>query len=168
MEDKKIKRQNIYKVIMLVVLTATIVFMLTTFMMYNKFESVYKNSDTDKTATVDSNSMIKTLQSFKAMLNEKYIGEINDEKLLEGAIKGYIDGLDDPYTEYLTKEEMEAFTEETNAEYVGIGVYIKRQIKQHIVNSRSHEKLSSTRSRNAGRRHSRKNRWRGLFGRTAK
>ena len=58
MEDKKIKRQNIYKVIMLVVLTATIVFMLTTFMMYNKFESVYKNSDTDKTATVDSNSMI--------------------------------------------------------------------------------------------------------------
>ena len=35
MEDKKIKRQNIYKVIMLVVLTATIVFMLTTFMMYN-------------------------------------------------------------------------------------------------------------------------------------
>ena len=48
MEDKKIKRQNIYKVIMLVVLTATIVFMLTTFMMYNKFESVYKNSDTDK------------------------------------------------------------------------------------------------------------------------
>lgn len=124
MEDKKIKRQNIYKVIMLVVLTATIVFMLTTFMMYNKFESVYKNSDTDKTATVDSNSMIKTLQSFKAMLNEKYIGEINDEKLLEGAIKGYINGLDDPYTEYLTKEEMEAFTEETNAEYVGIGVYI--------------------------------------------
>ena len=124
MEDKKIKRQNIYKVIMLVVLTATIVFMLTTFMMFNIFESVYKNSDRDISATVDSNSMIKTLQSFKAMLNEKYIGEINDEKLLEGAIKGYIDGLDDPYTEYLTKEEMEAFTEETNAEYVGIGVYI--------------------------------------------
>lgn len=44
--------------------------------------------------------------------------------MLEGAIKGYINGLDDPYTEYLTKEEMEAFTEETNAEYVGIGVYI--------------------------------------------
>ncbi len=124
MEDKRIKRQNVYKVIMLVVLTATIVFMLTTFIMYNKFETAYKNGDTDKTAYVDSGSMVKTLQSFKAMLEEKYIGEINDEKLLEGAIKGYIEGLDDPYTEYLTKEEMEEFTEQTNAEYVGIGVYI--------------------------------------------
>lgn len=124
MEDKKIKRQNVYKVVMLVVLTATIVFMLTTFIMYNKFETAYKNGDADKTAYVDSGSMVKTLQGFKAMLEEKYIGEINDEKLLEGAIKGYIEGLDDPYTEYLTKEEMEEFTEQTNAEYVGIGVYI--------------------------------------------
>lgn len=124
MEDKKIKRQNIYKVIMLVVLTATIACMLTTFVMYNKFETAYKNEDTDKTTYVDTGSMIKTLQSFKAMLEEKYIGEINDEKLLEGAIKGYIEGLDDPYTEYLTKEEMEEFTEQTNAEYVGIGVYV--------------------------------------------
>ena len=124
MEDNKIKRQRVYKVIMLVVLTATIVFMLTTFIMYNKFKEAYENGDTNKSAYVDSGSMIKTLQSFKAMLEEKYIGEIDDEKLLEGAIKGYIEGLDDPYTEYLTKEEMQEFTEQTNSEYVGIGVYI--------------------------------------------
>lgn len=133
MEDKKIKRQNVYKVIMLVVLTATIVFMLTTFIMYNKFETAYKNGDADKTAYVDSGSMVKTLQGFKAMLEEKYIGEINDEKLLEGAIKGYIEGLDDPYTEYLTKEEMEEFTEQTNAEYVGIGVYISNDRSNNIL-----------------------------------
>ena len=124
MEDNKIKRQRVYKVIMLVVLTATIVFMLTTFIMYNKFKEAYENGDTNKSAYVDSGSMIKTLQSFKAMLEEKYIGEIDDEKLLEGAIKGYIEGLDDPYTEYLTKEEMQEFTEQTNSEYVGIGVYV--------------------------------------------
>lgn len=124
MEDNKIKRQRVYKVIMLVVLTATIVFMLTTFIMYNKFKEAYENGDTNKSAYVDSGSMIKTLQSFKAMLEEKYIGEIDDEKLLEGAIKGYIEGLNDPYTEYLTKEEMQEFTEQTNSEYVGIGVYI--------------------------------------------
>ena len=43
MEDNKIKRQRVYKVIMLVVLTATIVFMLTTFIMYNKFKEAYEN-----------------------------------------------------------------------------------------------------------------------------
>lgn len=124
MEDNKLKRQRIYKVIMLVVLTATIVFMLTTFVMYKKFKEAYENGGTNNSAYADSSSMIKTLQSFKMMLEEKYIGEIDDEKLLEGAIKGYIEGLDDPYTEYLTKEEMQEFTEQTNAEYVGIGVYV--------------------------------------------
>ena len=58
------------------------------------------------------------------MLNQKYIGEIDEEKMLESAIKGYVEGLGDPYTEYLTKEEMSDFMEETNAEYVGIGVYL--------------------------------------------
>ena len=58
------------------------------------------------------------------MLKQKYIGEIDEEKMIDGAIKGYVEGLGDPYTTYLTKEEMQEFVEETNSEYVGIGVYL--------------------------------------------
>ena len=46
-----------------------------------------------------------------------------EEELKESAIKGYIAGLNDPYTEYLTKEEMQSFKEDTEGEYVGIGIY---------------------------------------------
>ena len=70
------------------------------------------------------NSIIKTLRLFKNVLSSKYIYDIDDSKLIDGALKGYIEGLGDPYTEYLTKEEMEAFTEEANSEYVGIGIYV--------------------------------------------
>lgn len=126
------KKQNIYKIIMLVILAVTITFMLTTMVMYNKFSKAYENnysgingsSSSDNKGDITELSLIKTLESFKTMLNQKYIGEIDEEKMLESAIKGYVEGLGDPYTEYLTKEEMSDFMEDTNAEYVGIGVYL--------------------------------------------
>ena len=120
------KRQNVYKIIMLVILTATITFMLTTMVMYNKFSSVYSNnySSTNEEYTSTEMSLVKTLESFKTMLEQKYIGEIDEEKMIDGAIKGYVEGIGDPYTTYLTKDEMKEFTEETNSEYVGIGVYL--------------------------------------------
>lgn len=126
MDDKKTKRQSIYKIIMLVVLAVTITFMLTTVAMYKKFQDAYVKEALGGTtgSTSSGSSLIKTLESFKTMLEQKYIGEIDEEKLIEGAIKGYVEGLEDPYTEYLTKEEMQDFTEETSGEYVGIGVYI--------------------------------------------
>ena len=126
------KKQNIYKIIMLVILAITITFMLTTMVMYNKFSKAYENnysgingsSTSENKGDLTEISLIKTLESFKTMINQKYIGEIDEEKMLESAIKGYVEGLGDPYTEYLTKEEMSDFMEETNAEYVGIGVYL--------------------------------------------
>lgn len=131
------KRQSVYKVIMLVVLVAVITFMLTTIVMYNKFYDVYEGtySGTSSITSSGSNevSLVKTLENFKAMLKQKYIGEIDEDKLIEGAIKGYIAGLDDPYTEYLPKEEMQEFTEETNAEYVGIGVYVANNTENNTI-----------------------------------
>ena len=124
--EGKIRRQKIYRVVMIVILTVVITFMVTTIVMYNKFNNLYASDSNTSNSTNTSNeySLVQTLQSFKTMINQLYIGDIDEESMLEGAIKGYVEGLGDPYTEYLTKEEMEEFTEETNSEYVGIGVYV--------------------------------------------
>lgn len=128
MEDKKSRRQNVYKIVMLVILTATITFMITTMVIYNKFSDVYSNKSSTSSINAENSStetaLVKTLETFKMMLKQKYIGEIDEEKMIDGAIKGYVEGLGDPYTTYLTKEEMQEFVEETNSEYVGIGVYL--------------------------------------------
>lgn len=128
MEDKKSIRQNVYKIVMLVILTATITFMITTMVIYNKFSDVYSNKSSTSSINAENSStetaLVKTLETFKMMLKQKYIGEIDEEKMIDGAIKGYVEGLGDPYTTYLTKEEMQEFIEETNSEYVGIGVYL--------------------------------------------
>lgn len=123
MNNNKQKRQNIYRVIMLIVLTAVITFMVTTIAMYSKFQnsgSLYSNGSSSSS----ENTLVKTLQSFKAMINKLYIGDVDEDAMIEGALKGYVEGLGDPYTEYYTKEEMADLREELNSEYVGIGVYI--------------------------------------------
>jgi carboxyl-terminal processing protease len=43
---------------------------------------------------------------------------------MNGALKGYIQGLGDDYTEYMTKEEWEEFESTALGDFVGIGIYI--------------------------------------------
>lgn len=125
------KTNNIYKYTIIIIITAFITFILTSTFVYrfiNNDERYYiKNSKTE------SSSLEQTLSYFKEILEKKYIGEIDEEELKESAIKGYIAGLNDPYTEYFTKEEMQEFTEETEGEYVGIGIYTTTDTKQNAI-----------------------------------
>ena len=124
---EKNKGQKVYKIIMLFILTILITFLVTTIVMYKKFENVfsqYTNVSSSEDRTADANSLSTTLSEFKSILEQKYIGNIDEKKMTDGAIKGYVEGLGDPYTEYLTVDEMKDLTEETNSKYVGIGVYI--------------------------------------------
>lgn len=133
MENKK--TGNILKITSAIIITAFITFVLTSiitmvvsFKIFNKNESYYiRNSKTN------SMSLDATLENFKKVLEKKYIGEINEEKMKESAIKGYVAGLEDPYTQYLTKEEMQEFTEDTQGEYVGIGVYTTNDTEKNVI-----------------------------------
>lgn len=57
-------------------------------------------------------------------LAENYIYDIDKKSMTESAIKGYVRGLDEVYTNYYTPEEFEQYTEALEDTYVGIGVVI--------------------------------------------
>ena len=88
---------------------------------------IESNSDDTKVEEGKYNSFIETIKSFKSLLQQEYKGDINEEEMLEGAIKGYVNGLGDEYTEYFTKDEMKEFTQDTEGAFEGIGVYIGKQ-----------------------------------------
>lgn len=122
MEEKK--RFKVYKIIMLIVLVAFITFLCTSIGMYQYFIND-KKANSSMFATTSSNTDIeKTLNKYKTIIDKYYLGEIDEEKLKEGAIKGYIEGLDDPYTEYISKEDMKDYLEDTMGNFVGIGIYM--------------------------------------------
>ncbi len=56
-----------------------------------------------------------------------HISNVDSDTLIEGAIHGMIDTLDDPYTTYFTDEEYESFTSSINGSYKGIGIYIEEK-----------------------------------------
>ena len=116
---KSNKLKTFYKAVMLILLTSVITFLITSTAMYNQF----KNNSNNNTQ-VSQDEISRTFQLFRKYIGQKYIGEINDEDMIESAIKGYVKGLGDDYSEYITAKEMKEYMEDTVGKYVGIGVYI--------------------------------------------
>lgn len=56
-----------------------------------------------------------------------YLDDVSEEDMAEGAFKGVVAALGDPYSEYYTEEEYESLMESTSGEYNGIGVSISQK-----------------------------------------
>ncbi|QJA09973.1 S41 family peptidase [Romboutsia sp. CE17] len=64
------------------------------------------------------------LIGLEQMVEEDFYKDVQDDELVQGAIKGMFSGLGDIYSQYYTKEEFELLKEQTSGSFVGIGVYI--------------------------------------------
>ena len=137
MEDESyLKRQRIYKAIMLVILTAFLTFILTTTYITNKYNI------TDGEQTISSlfggelsndGQLSTTIKYIKSILDKYYLSDIDEDKAIEGAIEGYVASLGDPYTEYIPKDEMKEYTENLMGNYVGIGIYMSQNSKDNTI-----------------------------------
>ena len=92
-----------------------------------KYSKVLKNiEDVDK---------YSTLFEVREYLNRLYDGELDDEVMLEGAIKGMTNSLGDPYTVYMNKDEYNKFMESNSGSFMGIGVYIALKDNEVVVDA---------------------------------
>lgn len=84
-----------------------------------------KMSGDNKVVNLQTELKIEAIQE---MMEEVYLysDEIDAEKLRESLIKGYVDGLGDPYTVYYDEEETKSLLESTSGEFGGIGVGISQ------------------------------------------
>lgn len=130
------RKDRIYKIIMLVIITATVTFMCTSIGMYNYLtktdeglEAILNNMELSD----DTKDINERFEVVKRYLENYYIGELNTEDMAEMAIKGYVAGLDDQYTEYLIKEEYEELLVSVTGDYVGIGIYMYEDNSGNII-----------------------------------
>lgn len=131
------KKRNTYKVVMIVIVTALVTFLLSSVAFYNYYmktddgniEALTKYiSISDSTTTLE-----KKIEVLKKYLNKEYIGELDEEKMEEYALKGYVEGIGDKYTEYLTSDELEDLMTSVNGNYVGIGIYMTKDKEDNII-----------------------------------
>ncbi len=121
-KEKKIK---VYKILMLVVLSVFITFMITSISLYTYFTK----NPISVSAKSNNKDISNKLDKYRKIIDKYYLGEVDESKLEEGAIKGYIEGLDDPYTEYISKDDMDTYLDDTMGNFVGIGIYMIKNTK---------------------------------------
>ena len=82
-----------------------------------------------------ASSTQQKLQVIREMIESKYLyGEdVDEDKLQEAIIKGYVDGLGDPYSVYYNEAETQSLMESTSGEFGGIGVVITQNIDTQII-----------------------------------
>lgn len=86
-------------------------------------ESVPVSSDTEEKKNQDPADWNK-LNRIKEMLYQYYDGPIDENKLLEGAIKGMVESLDDPYTVFYNAEEFKSLNEQNEGKFIGVGLQV--------------------------------------------
>lgn len=79
---------------------------------------------------------LKELSDIMNILKENHVGEDNNlsnTSLMQGALKGMMDSLDDPYSNYFTKEELDSFKEDIEGKYAGVGMVIQKKADEPLV-----------------------------------
>ncbi|MFF2497975.1 S41 family peptidase [Peribacillus sp. NPDC058075] len=81
----------------------------------------------------DKHSEFEKLYTTYDKIKDNYYEEVDEEKLVDGAINGMIKSLDDPYSAYMDKKEASSFHESISSSFEGIGAEIQEQDGQIMV-----------------------------------
>ena len=112
--------------------TAAVVYNLTTYT-YNKAIMGDENFYEGLYATTAYNGEFEKLNKVMGVIEKEYLMEYDIKDLEEGAIRGLLDALGDPYTSYFDLDETEEFLTETEGDYEGVGMYISIDTKKETV-----------------------------------
>ncbi len=88
-------------------------------------QSTSLSSDSNKKKQRQYIDVINQLYYF---IQQNYVDEVDAEKLYEGAIKGMLESLDDPYSVYMAQSEWRSITDTTTGNFGGVGLSITKPL----------------------------------------
>ena len=96
---------------------------------------VEEATEASKSVEIEASEQLTTeqLTTEQNILDNNFYFEEDEQAKQDGIIKGYMEGLDDPYSVYYTKKEYDEFKEDTDGEYVGVGVQVSQSKETNII-----------------------------------
>lgn len=122
MDEESKKYYERVKIVIAVTITM-IISVCVTVILYNKY---LDRSGMLINEYSSSKDIKDSLDEVRTVLESKYKGELDDENMKQAAIKGYVDGVGDDYTQFLDKKEWDELMSSLS-EFVGIGVYLSEK-----------------------------------------
>ena len=104
-----------------IVVTMVILLIITNLMTFGVSQFVRVQGIADAMG-VDSNTF--KIMEVRDFIENNYLRDIDNDKMIDGQLKGMVQSLEDPYSVYLTTEEYKSFTQETSGIYAGIGIIV--------------------------------------------
>ncbi|NLA32322.1 MAG: S41 family peptidase [Mollicutes bacterium] len=116
-----IKRKifTLYEMIAFMLLTAVISSLTCGFIMFKAYEN--KKPIKDYSSLTENEHLLELINNYN-QINDKFYQKIDEGKLVDHAIKGMLDYLGEPYTEYIEEDRTNGFNEQLQGTYEGIGV----------------------------------------------
>src|SRR5690554_2937012 len=84
---------------------ALLIFVLTTVLNFTVGNFILSPLGLGYGVSEEESQQYQKLLALKDFLEKNYYKELDEEKLLEGAIKGMFDSIEDPYTQYMNVNE---------------------------------------------------------------
>lgn len=124
-DDNMNKKISLGLALSLVAISIAVTFILTSFFSLQSFNK----------KVVDVNEKAKkysSLQSLDTYIRENYYGDIDETKLSDGILKGYVAGIGDKYSRYLTEDEYLSEQSSNSGELVGLGLTLAQDESGYI------------------------------------
>lgn len=118
-EDRSNKRTGKIVTFILILIIGTGAFFLGTV-----YGSLNSEEIIDNGTPVVGDSSFDKLYEVRDVINSQYYQDIDQDALVEGAIKGMVNSVGDPYTVFFNAEEYKEFNDDGDGNYVGIGVIV--------------------------------------------
>ena len=89
-----------------------------------------KDTETVSAMTTDIMNKISVLES---IIDTYYLGDVDENAMVDGIYKGLLESLDDPYSCYYTAEEYQQLMESSNGIYCGIGATVTQNVNTKVI-----------------------------------
>lgn len=86
----------------------------------------FAESSVENDSKITSFQYVKKLNSVFDFVQQNYVDEIDPKILYEGALKGMLDAIGDPYTLYLDPDYMRDLNDTTSGSFGGVGLSISK------------------------------------------
>ena len=129
------RKQLIYKFVLMTMLVACVTAIITFYVTYNSMgrNHLLVMGSSNENGSENISAISTNLKSFRTLIDEYYIGDIDEQKMMDETVKGYVNGLGDEYSEYMTASEWEDYQADALGNYVGIGIYMSQDTSGNIV-----------------------------------
>jgi len=107
------------------VVVAGITFCITMMVSLNHFNTMVLN-------VKEREEVYKKLADVDRESRQRYAGQINEDTLSDSISRGYVRGLGDAYSTYLTKDEYEEQLQEKNGQRVSIGITLEEDQSNYV------------------------------------